>query len=190
MGDQWSLSRPRVTTGQMDIATLCLMFRKCSRLCSVSGCGLNYLDPTLTARSVGHWTRPSRGITSSEPPEILIKRDRISFKAPGGNAVNTHSIIMFLHKMAIKISLIVLRSRQWWAASGARRGTMARWRRLLPICDTDDSPGQGQGGSAITASMIVNYNIYSVFRPWELAFIHGTNGNLPGLYLIQVTCWV
>ena len=23
--------------------------------------------------------------------------------------------------------------------------------------------------------MIVNYNIYSVFRPWELAFIHGTN---------------
>ena len=104
MGDQWSLSRPRVTTGQMDIATLCLMFRKCSRLCSVSGCGLNYLDPTLTARSVGHWTRPSRGITSSEPPEILIKRDRISFKAPGGNAVNTHSIIMFLQKMAINFA--------------------------------------------------------------------------------------
>lgn len=38
--DKWSL----------DIATLSLMFRKCSRLRSVSGCGLNYLDQTLTAR--------------------------------------------------------------------------------------------------------------------------------------------
>ena len=28
---------------------------------------------------------------------------------------------------------------------------------------------------ASATSMIVNYNIYSVFRPWELAFIHGTN---------------
>ena len=28
---------------------------------------------------------------------------------------------------------------------------------------------------ALAASMIVNYNIFSVFRPWELAFIHGTN---------------
>ena len=48
---------------------------------------------------------------------------------------------------------------------------MARWQRLLAICDTDDSTGQG----ASAASMIVNYDIYSVFRPWELAFIHGTN---------------
>ena len=48
---------------------------------------------------------------------------------------------------------------------------MARWQRLLAICDTNDSTGQG----ASAASMIVNYNIYSVFRPWELAFIHGTN---------------
>ena len=31
--------------------------------------------------------------------------------------------------------------------------------------------------------MIVNYNIYSIFRPLELAFIHGTNGTLPGIYL-------
>ena len=62
---------------------------------------------------------------------------------------------------------------------GARQGTMGRWERLLPICDTDDSTG----GSAITASMIVNYNIYSIFRPLELAFIHGTNGTLPGIYL-------
>ena len=35
--------------------------------------------------------------------------------------------------------------------------------------------------------MIVNYNIYSIFRPLELAFIHGTNGTLPGIYLRPVT---
>ena len=58
-------------------------------------------------------------------------------------------------------------------------GTMARWQRLLAICDTNDSTGQG----ASAASMIVNYNIYSIFRPLELAFIHGTNGTLPGIYL-------
>ena len=45
------------------------------------------------------------------------------------------------------------------------------------------TPMTRQGGSAITASMIVNYNIYSIFRPLELAFIHGTNGTLPGIYL-------